>query len=328
MSLNSPALDAPPPVYVIGAGAIGLYLAAHLSHVTAVTLVARGPRAERLAETGFELSGADAGHYRLPVETLSPALTVPPDAIVLIATKATDLEKLVSPLAAILHPGQPVGLVQNGLGVHKFVRHYLPQAALARVTCWVGVSLEDGHRAVVAGAPLFEAGADDPAGEAAARAITRLLNAANLRAREGGPVAAVEWRKALLNLAVSGICSVVDERNGAILESPELKAIVADVLAEALPVAAAEGVELGDEDVERVFTALANTRENWNAMLQDLRRGGTTEMPYLNAAVDRLARRHGLQAPVNATIARLITHLSRRQTHVADNRQIARKFSD
>jgi hypothetical protein len=35
-----------------------------------------------------------------------------------------------------------------------------------------------------------------------------------------------------------------------------------------------------------------------------------------------------LQAPVNATIARLITHLSRRQTHVADIRQIARKFSD
>lgn len=306
--------EAFPPLYVIGAGAIGLYTAAHLSRVAEVTLVARGPRARLLAEQGFELAGADAGHFRLPVAAIEPGLTLPASAIVLVATKATDLEKLVGPLAAALHPGQAVGLLQNGLGVHKFVRHYLPHAALARGTCWVGVAVEEGRRAVVAGAPLFELGADDAPGRAAAEAITDALNAASLRARLCGSVAEVEWRKALLNLAVSGVCAIAGERNGAILESPELKLIVDDVLAEALPVARAEGVELGREDVERVFTAIANTRENWNAMLQDLRRGESTEMPYLNAAVDRLARRHGLKAPVNATVARLIFHLARRGT--------------
>lgn len=305
-----------PPVYVVGAGAIGLYMAAHLSHVTEVVLVARGPRAERLAEEGFELAGADTGSYKLPVLTLATGLVIPPEAIVVIATKATDLEKLVAPLAAILHPEQTVALVQNGLGVHKFARTYLPQAQLVRVTCWVGVFMESPLRAVVAGAPLFELGVDDEAGEAAATLLVRLLNDANLRARLGGTVAEVEWRKALLNLAVSGICSVVDERNGAILESPELRAIVDDVLAEALPVAAAEGVVLGPPDIERVNLALQNTRENWNAMLQDLRRGAATEMAFLNAAVDRHARRHGLRAPVNATVARLIGHIARRRTRL------------
>jgi 2-dehydropantoate 2-reductase len=303
-----------PPIYIIGAGAIGLYLAAHLSRVTNVTLVARGAHAQALMETGFELAGADAGFYRLPVVVMEPALVLPTKAIVLVATKATDLEKLVAPLAAALHPGQTVGLLQNGLGVHKFVRHYLPQAALVRVTCWVGVNLETGPRAVVAGAPLFELGADDAAGDEAAHLLMATLNAANLRARPGGTVAEVEWRKALLNLAVSGICAVVEERNGAIFESPELKAIVDDLLAEALPIALAEGVKLGAEDVERVFTAIANTRDNWNAMLQDLRRGAATEMPYLNTAVVRLGRRHGLAAPVNATVARLIAHLARDRT--------------
>lgn len=305
-----------PPVVIVGAGAIGLYLAAHLSRVTEVTLVARSSRAALLAERGFELGGADAGSFRLPVVAIEPGLTIPESALVLVATKATDLEKLVTSLSASLHPGQAVGLLQNGLGVYKFVRHYLPQAALSRVTCWVGVALEEGRRAVVAGAPLFEAGADDEVGALAAHTIMEAFNAANLRARPGGSIAEVEWRKALLNLAVSGVCAIVGERNGAILESPELRAIVDDVLGEALPVAAAEGVSLGDEDVERVFTAIANTRANWNAMLQDLRRGEATEMPYLNAAVDRLARRHGLRAPVNATVARLITHLSRRGSGV------------
>ena len=305
-----------PPVFVIGAGAIGLYLAAHLSHVADVTLVARGPRAERLASDGFELAGADTGAFRLPVKVLDADFKLPPEAIVVIATKATDLEKLVGPLAAVLHPDQAVALVQNGLGVYKFAHTYLPAAALVRVTCWVGVALEGPRRAVVAGAPLFELGVDDARSQAAAAELAALLNATNLRARPGGSVAEVEWRKALLNLAVSGICSIVDERNGAILESPELRQVVDDVLAEAMPVAAAEGVHLGAEDVERVYTAMQNTRENWNAMLQDLRRGQATEMPFLNAAVDRLARRHGLRAPVNATIARLIGHIARRRTRL------------
>jgi 2-dehydropantoate 2-reductase len=302
-----------PPVYVVGAGAIGLYMAAHLSAVTEVVLVARGPRAERLAEEGFELGGADTGSYKLPVLTLATGLVIPPEAIVVIATKATDLEKLVSPLAAILHPEQTVLLVQNGLGVHKFARTYLPAANLVRLTCWVGVTLEGQRRAVVAGAPLFELGVDDEACEALAYPLVSLLNEANLRARLGGTVAEVEWRKALLNLAVSGICSIVDERNGAALESPELRAIIDDILAEALPVAAAEGVVLGPADIERVDLAIQNTRENWNAMLQDLRRGTATEMAFLNAAVDRHARRHGLRAPVNATVARLIGHIARRR---------------
>ncbi|MEB3224121.1 MAG: ketopantoate reductase family protein [Candidatus Sericytochromatia bacterium] len=307
-------VPAHPPVWIIGAGAIGLYLAAHLSHVTHVTLVARGPRADVLRDHGFVLTGADTGTYRLPVVTLANGLQVPPEALVIIATKATDLEKLVAPLAAALHAEQRVALVQNGLGVHKFVRAYMPTASLVRLTCWVGVTLEAGREAVVAGAPLFELGeeADRPVG--GLQSWLELLNAANLRARHGGSVAEVEWRKALLNLAVSGVCAILDERNGAILESPELREVIEDVLAEAVPVAAAEGVVLGPPDVERVYTALHNTRENWNAMLQDLRRGALTEMSYLNAAVDRLARRHGLRAPVNATVARLIVHLARSRT--------------
>jgi 2-dehydropantoate 2-reductase len=304
-------LNAHPPVWIVGAGAIGLYMAAHLSHVTDVTLVARSARAALLREDGFELTGADTGTYKLPVVTLGSGVRVPPEALVVIATKATDLEKLVGPLATALEPEQRVALVQNGLGVHKFVRAYLPAARLVRLTCWVGVTLEGGREAVVAGAPLFELGEEPGRAPVETEPWLELLNEANLRARPGGSVAEVEWRKALLNLAVSGVCAVLDERNGAILESPELREIVEDLLAEAVPVAAAEGVSLGAPDVERVYTALHNTRENWNAMIQDLRRGATTEMAYLNAAVDRLARRHGLRAPVNATVARLIGHTAR-----------------
>lgn len=304
----------PTSVYIVGAGAIGLYLGAHLSSIANVTLVAREPRASQLETDGFTLAGADTGHYRLPIQRVNSTLVLPPDALVLLAVKATDLEKLVGPLSHILHPGQAVGLLQNGLGVHKFVSTYLPHCRLVRITCWVGVNLHTPREAVVAGAPLFELGVDHPNCKDIEDNFLKLFNLANLRARVSGTVAEVEWRKALLNLAVSGICSLVDERNGAILESPELRELVEQILEEALPVAHAEGVVLGADDIERVFTALHNTRHNWNALLQDLRRGLDTEMPFLNAAVERFAKRHKLDAPVNGAIARLIAHVARRQS--------------
>ena len=125
-------------------------------------------------------------------------------------------------------------------------------------------------------------------------------------------IAACEWRKSLWNLGISGLCAALGERNGAILDSPPLQALAREVLAEARAVAAAEGVTLTDAEIARVFTATRTTRDNRGAMLQDLMRGQATEMPFLNLAVARLAVRHGLFAPVNAVVARLVEHCERR----------------
>ena len=125
-------------------------------------------------------------------------------------------------------------------------------------------------------------------------------------------VAACEWRRSLLPLAINGLCAAFGERNGAILDSPPLHALARELLQEARLVAAAEGVTLTDEDLERVFAITESNRDGRNTMVQDLARGQATEMPFLNLAVARMAVRHGLFAPVNAVVARLVEHCERR----------------
>jgi SAM-dependent methyltransferase len=61
------------------------------------------------------------------------------------------------------------------------------------------------------------------------------------------------------------------------------------LLDEARAVAAAEGVNLEDADIERVFHDVATYRDNRTGMLHDLLRGVATEMPFLNAEVARRA---------------------------------------
>lgn len=305
------------PIWIVGAGAVGLHLAARLAAVRPVTVVARGPRAELLAAEGFALTGAEERPARVPVVEVTRPWTPPAEAIVLVAVKATQLAETLEQVAPRLAPGQVVGLCQNGLGVAALARRHAAAARLVRVACWLGAHLAGPAAVRVAGVFRLELAADDPAVSSDLSELQAALMAAGYPVDRAPAIAACEWRKSLWNLAVSGACALMDEPNGAILDSPPLHALARDLLAEARAVAAAEGVALADEDLERVFVSTRSTRANVNAMLQDLRRGATTEMPFLNAEVARLAALHGLAAPTHAAIARLVAHRERRSAPAA-----------
>lgn len=297
-----------PPLYVVGAGAVGLHLAARLSSVTPVVLVARGPRVARLRREGFELTGAEQGTYHVPVVDIAEPL--PALADLLIAVKATQLTETLARLT--LGPQHTIGLCQNGLGIASVARAHAPAPARVRVACWLAVGLTTPTVVRVGGVFQVELAADDPAALHTRDRWHKLLAAAGYTVRIAPSIAACEWRKSLWNLGVSGLCAALGERNGAVLDSPPLQALARELLQEARTVAAAEGVTLTDADIERVFAATRSTHDNRGPMLQDLLRGQATEMQFLNLAVARLAVRHGLFAPVNAVVARLVEHCERR----------------
>ncbi|MDC0671131.1 ketopantoate reductase family protein [Nannocystis radixulma] len=296
----------PRPIWIVGAGAVGLHLAARLADVTAVTLVARGSRARALVEDGFELTGAEQRRARVPVVEAEAEWTIPPEAIVLVAVKATQLAETLRTLAPRLTQVPVLGLCQNGLGVAALAAKLAPATAQVRVACWLGAGLVGPTTVRVAGVFQLELAADAEPARSHMSELQGLLTAGGYPVSCATSIAACEWRKSLWNLAVSGPCALLDAANGAILDVPELRALAQSLLGEARAVAAAEGVALADADLERVFTSTEKTRANHNAMLQDLRRGAATEIAFLNGAVARLAERHGLTAPTHATVARLV----------------------
>ena len=300
----------PRPIWIVGAGAVGLHLAARLAPVRPVTLVARGPRAAALAE-GFALVGAEELRARVPVVDVAGEWAPPAGAHVLVAVKATQLAEALTSVAPRLAPGQALGLCQNGLGVAALASGLAPTARPLRVACWLGAHLAAPTTVRVAGVFQLELAGDESDVLADMSDLQAALTAAGYPVARAASIAACEWRKSLWNLAVSGPCALMGEPNGAILDSPPLHAIARALFAEARAVAAAEGVTLADEDLERVFVSTRSTRANFNAMLQDLRRGAPTEVPFLNAEVVRLAARHGLAAPTHAAIAGLIVHRER-----------------
>ena len=95
------------------------------------------------------------------------------------------------------------------------------------------------------------------------------------------------------------------------LEDPAAWRIVEGIVGEAFAVVDAEGVRLPWKDAAgyleylRTFQ-LPATASHHSSMLQDITRGRKTEIDFLNGAVVERAKKHGIPAPVNATIADLI----------------------
>src|SRR4029077_20043792 len=100
-------------------------------------------------------------------------------------------------------------------------------------------------------------------------------------------------------------------RYGELPLATDTRAIMDTVIDEAFAVACAEDVGLCGPDAaayrEEFYGRLVPaTAEHRSSMLQDMERGRPTEVDAINGEVVARGARHGLPAPVNATLTRLI----------------------
>jgi 2-dehydropantoate 2-reductase len=294
-----------PPVVVIGAGSIGIYLAARCSTVTETLLVARDATAGRFAG-GITLEGAQAGHYPVPCLGWSAVERFPDDCLILVTPKIFQLPEVLGQLARFWRPGMQPVLCQNGLGVVAEAERCLSGPLWARAIAWFGVRFVPPATGHVAGVKAMEWAGGDPQAMAAA---AELLSAAGIPPVAIADVATVEWRKALWNVTLNGLCALAEAPNGAGATDPRLRPVAESILAEALAVARAEGVAVGDAEAALVWEGARVTATNLNSTLQDLWHGRPTEMPWLNGEVVRRGERLGVPVPVNRMVCNVVGFL-------------------
>ncbi|NTV76499.1 MAG: 2-dehydropantoate 2-reductase [Methanothrix sp.] len=111
-----------------------------------------------------------------------------------------------------------------------------------------------------------------------------------------------QYYKLLVNAVINPVTAMTRRQNGIVL-SPTLRSSVQAVLAEAVAVAAAEGLAIQEEAaVELVFSVAEKTAANTSSMLQDVLRGRSTEIEAINGYLVRQAEKHGIAVPVNGAL--------------------------
>jgi 2-dehydropantoate 2-reductase len=295
-------------VVVFGAGAIGSLLAAYLDRSgQSVLLVGRPAHVHAVRESGLRLEGQIEGVFRLDAATELPVGSAP-DAVFL-TVKTFDLADAAGIVARRSRPGTPVLLPQNGLGVKGLAGNALraggwsdPEGAMVRaVNSLPATWVEPGRIRVAGSGEILLPEAKGPA-SAAIEIVGRLLRDAGLPVRSTPDLRREVWRKAVVNAAINPLSALRGVPNGRLLEPP-LRAEADRLLEEAVRAARAAGIELTVEEATVDFERVARaTAENRSSMLQDLDRGGRTEIDAISGEILRVGEHHGLDLPATRAV--------------------------
>jgi 2-dehydropantoate 2-reductase len=192
------------------------------------------------------------------------------------------------------------------MGINNIVRTLSPAKMLLRAYLWAGLTVTDGWSVRCNG--FSEIVVSSLTVDSQTGILGDLLQRANLTQRCSADPDGIEWEKGLLNVAINGLCGILGfTRNGQLLESKHLQALVRGVIRETQGIASFYGVKLDHEDctLERIMISGNNT----NSLVMDLRRGLLTEVEYLNGFVVRSAKESGVGSPYNTFIYHLVKHL-------------------
>ncbi len=315
-------------VLVLGAGAVGLTVAAKLSKICDVHAVCREQHAALIRNEGFRMTGI-WGEGRF---TFSCGESAPEESkfdYVVITAKSIDTASICEQFAGLLADSE-VASLQNGIGNEEIIAQYARRVIGGtiitgfewRVTAEVRVTVssypEDREavegflaelRVTVEAGPIrlgrFPDGLDP-----AVLTLVDLFGQAGMRAEGSEHIRADIWSKTLYNCALNPIGAIAEVPYGE-LAHPAAWRIIEGIVREAFEVVHAEGVHLPWSDADAYLHYLRTyqlpaTASHHSSMLQDIQRGRRTEIEFLNGAVAARARGRKMDAPVNAVIADLI----------------------
>jgi 2-dehydropantoate 2-reductase len=305
-------------VLVAGAGALGMVFGALLHRDGhAVTLLGRPALLETIGARGLDIEGLWGAHHVTGLRLARNAADISDvfDAV-LVTVKTYDTRTMAQAVTPLLAPQGVMISLQNGLGNAEILAE---QAGAGRVLAgrviFGAEVLAPGRVGVTVYAEPVLLGAWRTAGgtplDGQARAWAERFTRAGIPTDYCHDILAALWGKVLYNAALNPVGALLGVHYGALSEDANARAVMDAVIEEAFAVARAEGIALpwGSAAAYRaVFydRLVPSTYNHRSSMLQDLERGRRTEIDAINGEVWRRGRIHGIAAPVNEVLTRLV----------------------
>ena len=283
---------------MLGAGAIGSLYGAKLAATNDVTLVGRAEHVAAINANGLRVEGLEWEIVR--PRALTALEKIGPNTLVLVTTKVPDTAAALEPIARLVREDTTIVSLQNGLDSEIIARRALGnRGVVLRAITQFGAIFEAAGviQFMARGYTLLEQ-------HERSDRIAAVLTAAGLDCRVSPDIARDVWHKLLINCVVNPITAILGcEVRG--IANPQLDPLKELVIAECIAVAASQGVVL-EGNFQEEISDFFRPSHNIASMLQDLRRGHTTEIDYLNGAVAALGARQGVDCPVNAALTAII----------------------
>ncbi|QSZ68054.1 ketopantoate reductase family protein [Methanofollis aquaemaris] len=294
-------------VLILGAGAVGLSLAARLSDHCDVHAVCRQRHADAIAERGLVLTGLwGEGTHRFSASEEVPAGER--YDYIFITSKALATRAICEQFADVIRDTETVSL-QNGIGNEEIVAEYTDRVIGATIITgfeWRGDARV--HISVVGGPMKLGRFPDGP--DPKVDALVALVEKAGIPVEGSDHIKGDLWAKTLYNSSLNPLGALMNVPYGKLLH-PMPWGIIEHVVREAYAVMAEEGVRVPWPTADDYLAYLhdvqvPSTAEHHASMLQDIMHGHLTEIDFMNGEIAARARKYELDAPYNDCITRLM----------------------
>ncbi|MET0310430.1 MAG: 2-dehydropantoate 2-reductase [Burkholderiaceae bacterium] len=297
--------DSPSParlkVAVMGAGAVGCYYGGMLARAGhEVVLIARPQHVQAVEKNGLRME-TKTFDEQVELAASSEVSALSGAQLVLFCVKSTDTESAGAQMLPHLAPGALVLCLQNGVDNADRLRTVVKGHDVAAAVVYVATEMAGpGHvkhhgrgELVIEPAP-------------AARDVADALIAAGVPTEISDNVRGALWLKLILNCAYNAVSAIAQRPYGENVKAEGILDVMRDVVDECLAVAKAEGVTLAG-DVDAAVRKIAESMPSqFSSTAQDLARGKTSEIDYLNGLIVRRGEALGVKTPANRVLWSLV----------------------
>ena len=304
-------------VCVVGAGAIGGYLAVRLAHAGhEVSAIARGPHLAAIKDRGLTLVEADQELVAADIQATDRITDLGPQDVVLLALKAHQITAVVDDLPALIGPDTVLVTLQNGIPWWYFQKlggayadrvvetvdpggvlfHAIdPDRILGCIAYPAATIARPGVIRLIEG-NKFPVGELDGSDSARARTVSGLFEGAGLRARVLDDIRSEIWLKLWGNLTFNPISALTHSTLVDICQFPLTRQLAGTMMTEAQVIAERLGARFR-VPMERRIAGAEGVGKHKTSMLQDVEAGKPLEIDGMLWVVVELAEITGVEVP-------------------------------
>jgi 2-dehydropantoate 2-reductase len=293
-----------PRIVVLGAGAIGSYFGGRLARAGQnVTLIGRQSHVDVINRNGLLFQSGDA-EERIAVAATTDISAVRDAELILFCVKNLDTEDAAAKMAPYLAPDAVIVSLQNGVDNAERIRRHCNNEVVSALI-YIGANIPaPGRVRHTGGGNIIIGQIGQSNGNLLAR-VAALFTNAGVAVTIADSIETDLWIKLVMNCAYNAICALCGAPYGRMVASPEIVAVMRDVVAEVAQVARAKGVSLPGDIADTAIKFADAMPQTMSSTAQDIAKGRRTEIDHLNGYVARQGEALGIPTPVNRTLTAL-----------------------
>ena len=299
-------------VAVLGAGAMGCLFGGLMAEKGLdVTLIdVWKEHVDAINSKGLKMDGHGGDRYIKIKATTDPSTLKPVDAIIIMC-KATALEKALTNAKNIIGDKTMLMSFQNGIG-HEAIMQKIAgkEKVLGGTTTQASNVLGPGyiknHAALPSWIGEYEGGMSDRVKD-----LAETFTAHNLETIAVPDIKKRKWMKLFALTAIGPLSSIFDLHHTDLYISNKNQEVSRElgkkIILETREVAKADGVDVTEDECLEMFNKIVDSKQtNKSSMCFDILNKRKTEIDFINGAVSKIGKDHGVKTPMNDLMYKMI----------------------